>query len=378
MRRLLLFVSAVVLVDSALFGVIAPLLPYYTEELGLSKTEAGVLVAAYPAGVFICSFPAGWAVARFGPRPGAIVGLALLAGASLVFGLAREIVVLDAARFVQGAGSALSWTAGLAWLSRESPAKRRGELLGTAFSAALAGSLIGPALGAAARGLDPAIVFGIAAALSAAMIGWALRVPAPPATHIEAGWTAALRERALLPGAAVILAVGLYFGVVEVLAPLQLDGLGAGGAAIGGAFALAAVLEGVLGNPIGRLTDRVGAIGPVRVSLLAGAVLAVLFPLPTAVPLLVVLIALSGPLEGGLFIPGMKLLADGAERAGLDQGYGFAVFNLTWALTTAAGAAGAGAISDAAGDQAAYLTLAAVMVLALAVSLRPQPGPKRA
>ena len=347
---LLAFVAAVVFVDSALFGVIAPLLPFYTDELGLSKTEAGVLVAAFPAGVFFGAFPSGAAVARFGAKPTAIAGLAAFAGASLVFGFADEIVLLDAARFVQGIGSAASWTAGLAWLARQSPPDRRGVRLGTAFSGALAGSLLGPAIGAAARGVDPAIVFSLAAAVGVGLIAWSLRVPAPPPSRDEAGWSAALRERALLPGAAVIVMVGLLFGIAEVLLPLRFDTLGAGGAVIGGAFAAAAIAEGVTGPLIGRLTDRIGSLRPVQVSLLAGILLSLLLPLPETIPLLVLLCVLLGPVEGGMFVPSMKMLADGAERAGLDQGYAFAIFNLAWAAATAAGSAGGGALADAASD----------------------------
>ena len=52
MRRLFLLVAAVVLVDTMFFAAVAPLLPYYSDELDLSKTAAGVLTAAYPAGTF--------------------------------------------------------------------------------------------------------------------------------------------------------------------------------------------------------------------------------------------------------------------------------------------------------------------------------------
>lgn len=372
--RLLAFVSAVVFVDTALFGVIAPLLPFYSDELGLSKTAAGVLVAAFPAGVLAGAFPAGAAVARLGARRVTIVGLALLVGSSLVFGVAGDVVVLDVARFVQGAGSAASWTAALAWLARRSAPERRGELLGTAFSAALAGALVGPALGAAARGVDPAFVFSAAAAVGVGMIAWALRVPAPSASRDESGWGSALRERALLPGAAVILAVGLLFGAIAVLVPLRFDELGAGGAVIGGAFAAAALLEGLLGAPLGRLSDRVGPLRPIRASLLGGAVLALILPLPETLPLLVFLVVLTAPVEGGMFVPAMKMLADGAERAGLDQGYAFAVFNITWALTTAVGSAAGGAIADVASDTAAYAAIAALMAAGLIASLRASPA----
>ena len=50
MRRLLLLVSAIVLVDTMFYAAITPLLPSYSEDLGLSKSAAGVLTAAYPAG----------------------------------------------------------------------------------------------------------------------------------------------------------------------------------------------------------------------------------------------------------------------------------------------------------------------------------------
>jgi MFS family permease len=368
--RLLAFVAAVVFVDSALLGVIAPLLPFYTDELDLSKTAAGVLVAAFPAGVFVGAFPAGAAVARFGAKSTAICGLALFTCSSLVFGFAEDIVLLDVSRFGQGLGSAASWTAGLAWLASQSPPERRGERLGFAFSGALAGSLLGPAIGAAARGIDTEIVFGIAALIGLALMAWALRLSAPPASRDEAGWGSALRERALLPGAGVILLVGLLFGVVEVLVPLRFDELGGGGVVIAAAFAAASLTEGIAGPMLGRLSDRIGPLRPVRWSLAGAIGLALALPLPETIPLLIALCVVLGPIEGGMFVPAMKMLADGAERSGLDQGYAFAIFNLTWALTTAAGSAGGGAIADAARDAVAYGALAAFLALGLIASLR--------
>ena len=80
MRRLFLLVAAVVLVDTMFFAAVAPLLPHYTDELGLSKSAAGVLAAAYPAGTFV-GLAAGRlvAAARFGVKPTLLAGLTLLA-----------------------------------------------------------------------------------------------------------------------------------------------------------------------------------------------------------------------------------------------------------------------------------------------------------
>ena len=49
MRRVFLLVAAVLLVDTAFYAAIVPLLPHYTDELGLSQTGAGVLTASYAA-----------------------------------------------------------------------------------------------------------------------------------------------------------------------------------------------------------------------------------------------------------------------------------------------------------------------------------------
>ncbi len=86
MRRLLLLASAMIFFDVAFFAAIAPLLPDYVDELGLSKAEAGILSAAYAAGTLLASLPAGFLASRVGPRRCVIAGLLLLGVSSLVFG----------------------------------------------------------------------------------------------------------------------------------------------------------------------------------------------------------------------------------------------------------------------------------------------------
>src|SRR6266508_4505521 len=66
------------------------------------------------------------------------------------FRLAESAWVLYAARFGQGVGSSLAWTGGLAWLVAAAPRGRRGELIGIAMGAAVAGALLGPVLGGVA------------------------------------------------------------------------------------------------------------------------------------------------------------------------------------------------------------------------------------
>src|SRR5215217_5912353 len=162
------------------FVALTPLLPDYAERFDLSKAGAGVLAAAYPAGALLGGVPSGLATARFGARPTTVTGLVVIAVTTFVFATGDSIWVLDLSRFVQGFGSALAWTAALAWLVSETPAARRGQTIGTAMATAIVGALFGPVLGGAASVIGQGAAFGAAALLAVALAVWAYRTPAPP------------------------------------------------------------------------------------------------------------------------------------------------------------------------------------------------------
>src|SRR4051812_5039716 len=142
-----------IFLDVAFFAAIAPLLPGYVDDLGLSKAEAGVLSAAYAAGTLLGSLPAGFVASRMGPRKTVIYGLLLLGCASLVFGFAEQILLLDAARFIQGIAGALIWSGALTWLITVAPEEKRGSVIGTALGTAVVGAPLGGGRGADARSL---------------------------------------------------------------------------------------------------------------------------------------------------------------------------------------------------------------------------------
>ena len=122
LRRVLVLVSAIVLLDVLFYSAIAPLLPWYAANLHLTKSQAGLLSGSYALGTLLGSLPAGWIAAHRGTRPTLLLGLALMAAASIAFGVGTSFPVLVAARLVQGVAGAAAWAAALAWLVEVAPA----------------------------------------------------------------------------------------------------------------------------------------------------------------------------------------------------------------------------------------------------------------
>ena len=367
MRRLFWLVATVVLVDTMFFAAVAPLLPHYTDELDLSKTAAGILTAAYPAGTFVGALPSGWLAIRWGVKATLLLGLSLLGLASLGFAFANHIVLLDAARFIQGIGGACMWAAGMAWLVSASPPDRRGELIGAALSAAIVGVLLGPVLGGAASVLSPEAVFSSVALVAAVLAAWAWSMPTvePEASPGIRAMLRALRRPAVMIGFWLFTIPALFSGVIEVLVPLHMDDLGASATTIGAVFLFAAAVEAVLSPIAGRLSDRAGRMAPIRVGLIGATVAAVLLPLPHTVVLVGLAVAATVAALATFWAPGMALLSDAAEDAGLDQALAFAISNLAWALGHVFGAGVGGAVADATADAVPYVALAVACALTL-------------
>ena len=370
--RLLVFVCALVLVDTVFFSALTPLLPHYVRMAHLSKAEAGFLVAAYPAGTLVGALPGGVLVARLGDRWVALLGLAVMSAATLTFGLATTTAVLDGARFVQGVAGACTWTAGLAWLASAAPAERRGELLGTAMGSAVVGALLGPVVGWIGNQVGTGVAFSIASVAGAALMLAAFAVPSPlPADPqgLRAAWPA-LRDRQLCMGMWLMGLAGIAFGVVNVLAPLRLSHLGADGTAIAGTFLCAAVLEAVLTRLAGRLSDRSGEQRPVMIALAAGAAFGFLISAPPTALWLSAVIIVGTPFFGSLYAPAAALASKGAENQGLHLGIAFALTNLTWAAGQAFAASASGALAQATRDFVPYVLLAITCLVTLAGAAR--------
>ena len=371
-RRLLALACAIVFVDTTFYAAITPLLPHFSDEFGLSKSAAGVLVAAYPAGTLVGAIPGGYLAAKAGVRATVLLGLGLMVGSSLAFAFADSVAVLDVARFIQGVGGAASWAGAMAWVAGAAPRERRGEMIGTTIGAAVAGALAGPAVGTLADAVGIAPTFCGIAVVGTLLAVWALRTPpaVPEGTSPPRELVAALRDGRVAGGIWLIAVPGLLFGTIGVLAPLRLDELGVSAAAIGATWLAASLLESAVSPIVGRMSDRRGRLFPCLIGLTFGAALMLLFPWPNAAWQLIALVILAAPAVGMLWAPSMALLSDGAEALGIAQGFAFAMSNLGWSIGQTAGAAGSARLADATSDAVPYLLLSAICCATVAILAR--------
>jgi predicted MFS family arabinose efflux permease len=365
-RRLLPFVCAVVVVDTALYAALTPLLPHFEDVYHLSKSRVGLLAAAYPIGVLLAAIPAGVIAARRSARIAVLGGLTFVSAASIGVALADSFGVLFAARLAQGLGSSLTWAGGLAWLALATPRERRGQAMGTAMGAAVFGALLGPVVGAAGSLVGVRAAFCAVAGVSALLAVVVLRFePSPREQQPLAVIFGALRDGEFLRGLWLISLPALLFGTLSVLVPLALDDRGFSAVAIGAVWVAAGALETGINPWLGRVTDRLGAAFPARLALV-GSILVSLGLAATEWPWLLVPLVLAAAVAfGGFYAPGLTMLSQASETVGLAQGLGFGVMNAAWAIGNAVGPAAGGGLAELTSDAVPYLVLAAICATSL-------------
>src|SRR5262249_59501274 len=128
---------------------------------------------------------------------------------------------------------------------------------GGAIGAAIFGVQLGPVVGAVASGIGREVAFSSTVAFGVLLGIWAWGMPAPRGADDALATPAeALRNRRMLAGMWLTALPSIAFGVLDVLAPLRLDALGASALAIGVTFFVAAGVEAVVNPIVGRWTDR--------------------------------------------------------------------------------------------------------------------------
>jgi predicted MFS family arabinose efflux permease len=339
-RRLTLFVSGVVMCESAFYSVVPPLVPLLVRETHMTTTQVGILVAAYPAGILIAAIPSMALVNARGVRTTAILGLGLLILATIGFAWSASPIVLDGSRLIQGMGGTISWAAALGWLTSTSPEGRRASVLSSAVGAALIGMVIGPGVGAVASALGRGAVFTAIAALLALM---AVSAPASPVitgrsrNSCRALWSLLHNRRALL-GNALLAVIGVANGTIASLVPLLVVRRGGSAAVIALVLGSGYVLASCWNLILGRLADRIGRQIPVIGGFVLAAILMPVLPWISVLSWLSLATVLASSTASGLWTPSAAMVTDSAAAGQSGHAVAVGTMNAAWALGGATGA----------------------------------------
>jgi predicted MFS family arabinose efflux permease len=371
MRRLPLVIYAIVFFDALLMFALVPLLPHYVNTLSLSKAQAGAIIGIYSAATLVFALPVGRIADRVGARRITVAGVALLAVSTLAYAFAGSFWVLLAARGGQGISSAISWTAGLAWLSSATPPERRGTAMGTAMTFGSVGAFLGPVIAGPLSGLvGPRALFVLLAGVAGLLTLWSL-LPAEshaPPEH-QAGLTEtfrmALRSRLIACAVLIMTLVAVVSGLLETLVPLRLGVAGYSASAISLVLGLAGVGAAATQLVVGRGYDRLGGLRIAYVSIGAMVVVLAAIAIPSAAFPVAVIYVVGTPAISGQYAIAFPLATAGADIVDLPHGIVLGAINVCWGLGFFVGPVLGAAIAQASSDRVAYLLAAGVSAAAL-------------
>ena len=232
----------------------------------------------------------------------------------------------------RGRGGA-AWSGAITWLMVATAESRRGAVIGDVLAIAIAGTLLGPAVGVLAHAIGTKPVFSSVVVVAAVLSVLALRLPDSRARErVGVRETAhAIRRRPVLQATGLVMAPSVFFGVIAVLVPLRINSLGGGAGVVAAGFMAGAAFEAVLSAWVGRVSDRVGRLRPYVIGMVISAAGLAVLPASHALGVVVTLLIVMSVGAGLCFTPALALLSDAAEASGLHQGLAAGLINVAWA-----------------------------------------------
>lgn len=128
-------------------GLVIPVLPTLMNELNISGSIVGFMVAAFAITQLIVSPIAGKLVDRIGRKVMIVAGLFIFGLSELLFGLGRTVEILFISRMLGGVSAAFIMPAVTAYIADITTLQQRPKALGYMSAAISTGFIIGPGLG---------------------------------------------------------------------------------------------------------------------------------------------------------------------------------------------------------------------------------------
>jgi MFS family permease len=383
LRRSIVPIYALILLETLVWIAILPLAPTFASEFDLSGVETGMILAAASLAALVVAFPLGLLADRLGARRVTIASACLFTLATLGQGLAGEFWSLLAARAAFGVAFGTMWGAGTAWLADVSAEHRRAGALGATATVTGVGFTVGPVLaGVLADRFElgtPFLVVAVAAAaVTVALVVAAPEAPeTPPRQPLRRLVGLARRDELVLSAIVIMLLIGLVGGGVNLLVPLQLRENDASAGEIGLLLTLASAVYTVVSAVIARKGERWALpCGGGFPALCTGASIVLVFG-SSATVAAVAFILLRAPPWSTMDTIIYPLAGAGAHRSSLGRGSVMGLVMLTWGAASTVGPLIAGALADTAGDRTAYAAMMLFCALAGAWLMRPGRGRRR-
>ena len=356
------------------YGVVAPAIPQFALEFGVSIFAASAIVSAFALMRLLSAPLAGWIVGRFGERRTYSTGILIVALSTGAAAFAADYAQFVVLRGLGGIGSTMFTVAATALLIKVSPPLARGRVASLNAAGFLLGGLLGPIFGGivASFGLRaPFIFYFITLVAAATVVAIALRrsklaqvVAGSPDSRETFSLSQAVgvsQYRSLL--ASVFTFGWASYGVRVSVIPIFVAVVLGGDAAVA-AWVLAAYAAGnaVLIFPSGRWNDSVGRKPMLVIGMFVLSAAYLVFPVSNSLwfALAVMFVAGAG---SALVNPGQQAVL--ADVVGLRRGGNVvAAYSMTSDLGGVLGPLIAGAIVDLAGFGWAFGLTAALLALA--------------
>ncbi|MEX1349903.1 MAG: MFS transporter [Desulfobacterales bacterium] len=121
----------------------SPMIPLLKDDLGITNTQAGWLMALFFISYTIFQLPAGFLGDRFGPRKVLTWGAIISIAGNLIFSQATAFGILSLGQLVNGLGQSMGWTSSLKLIVSWFPRSRRATAIGFFATCVTAGSSFG-------------------------------------------------------------------------------------------------------------------------------------------------------------------------------------------------------------------------------------------
>ena len=144
-------------------SLVIPVVPTIMDELYLSGSVVGYLVAAFALFQLIASPISGRWVDRYGRRRMILIGLVIFAFSEFLFGIGQDVYVLFASRILGGISAAFIMPGVTAYIADITTMEYRPKALGYMSAAISTGFIIGPGVGGFLAGIGTRIPFFFAA-----------------------------------------------------------------------------------------------------------------------------------------------------------------------------------------------------------------------